>query len=195
MGFGLNVGGVLILGGILVNLIVLFVVRVVKSKWVIWMEGGYEMCFVFLVLEEVYYCVDWVVWIMGWGEMGIIKIFVDDYYCMWYECLFEYLVQAKEEGLEVIVVVGSVCFIFIGFFDDLNVLVDFCEVEGFWLYVDGVYGVVLLFFLQYKVVVDGLECVDLVVMDFYKMLFIFVLVIVLIFKNGLDSYWIFSQWV
>lgn len=31
-----------------------------------------------------------------------------------------------------------------GVIDDLNVLVDFCEVENFWFYIDGVIGVIVM---------------------------------------------------
>lgn len=76
----------------------------------------------------------------------------------------------------------------IGFFDDLVVIVDFCQEYDFWFYVDGVYGVVLVFFGKYKDWVKGIELVDFVVMDFYKMLLIFFIIIVLIFKDGKYSY-------
>ena len=193
MGFGPNAGGVLTSGGTLANLTALLAARAVKSKRAIWTEGGHETRLALLVSEEAHYCVDRAVRIMGWGETGIIKIPVDDHYRMRHECLPEYLAQAKEEGLEVIAVVGSACSTSTGSFDDLNALADFCEAEGLWLHVDGAHGAALSLSPQYKAVVDGLERADSVAMDFHKMLLTPVLATALIFKNGPDSYRTFSQ--
>jgi L-2,4-diaminobutyrate decarboxylase len=146
-----------------------------------------------MVSEEAHYCVDRAARIMGWGEAGIIKVPSDAHFRLRTDLLPDYLAQARQQGLEVIAVVGSACSTAAGAFDDLHAIADFCAAHDLWFHVDGAHGAALAFAPGYAQHVAGLERADSVVMDYHKMLLTPSVTTALIYKRQQDSYRTFLQ--
>lgn len=192
LGFTEAADGVLTSGGTLANLTALLTARSVKAPEPVWTEG-HRRPLALLVSEQAHYCVDRAVRIMGWGEGGIIKVPCDKQFRMRTELLEDFLAKAREEGKEVIAVVGSACSTATGAFDDLEAIADFCERNDLWLHVDGAHGAATAFSGTYRHLVLGIERADSVAMDFHKMLLTPAIATALIYKEGNDAYKTFAQ--
>ncbi|PHN02960.1 pyridoxal phosphate-dependent decarboxylase family protein [Flavilitoribacter nigricans] len=192
LGFPEEADGFITSGGTLANLTALLSARGRKASSNIWKSGSKGQL-ALMVSEEAHYCVDRAVRIMGWGDAGIIKVPVDDRYCMRTDLLEAYYQEATAAGIEVIAVVGSACTTATGSFDDLAGIGDFCRRHDLWFHVDGAHGAALAFSGKYAPVVRGIDKADSVAMDFHKMLLTPSITTALVFRNGADSYRTFSQ--
>ncbi len=192
LGFTEAADGILTSGGTLANLTALLTARSVKAPEPVWTDG-HRRPLALLVSEQAHYCVDRAVRIMGWGEGGIIKVPCDAQFRMRTDLLDTFLAKAREEGKEVIAVVGSACSTATGAFDDLEAIADFCEKQDLWLHVDGAHGAATAFSGTYRHLVRGIERADSVAMDFHKMLLTPAIATALIYKEGNDAYKTFAQ--
>lgn len=192
IGWGDDADGFLTSGGTLANLTGLLAARKAKALSDIWNQGSEEKLAV-MVSSEAHYCVDRAVRIMGWGESGIIKIPVNERFQMRSELLEEYYHRAKQQGIQVIAVVGSACSTSSGSYDDLESIAAFCQKQNLWLHVDGAHGGGAIFSPKYKHLLKGLEQADSVVIDVHKMLMAPAITTLLLFKNSLQAYQTFSQ--
>ena len=192
LGMDSGASGFLTSGGTLANLTALLAARSSYRKDNVWQDGqGRPLAL--MVSEQAHYCVDRAVRIMGWGSRGIIKVPVDDNYKMRTDLLENLLQESREEGIEVIAVVGSACTTSTGSFDDLEHIAGFCERYGLWFHVDGAHGAALAFSAQHRGVLKGIERADSVALDFHKMLMSPGLTTALVFRRGEDSYRTFAQ--
>lgn len=192
MGLSPSTEGVLTSGGSLANLTALLAARSNRSKDKVWTDGT-KSRLALMVSEEAHYCVERAVRIMGWGSEGIIKVPTDDQFRMRTELLEEYLEKAREDGLEVIAIVGSACSTSTGAFDDLRAIGSFCEQHDLWFHVDGAHGVPLAFSKKHRHFVAGLDTADSIAMDFHKMLMVPAVTTALLFKDSASSYRTFMQ--
>lgn len=192
MGLGPSAGGILCHGGTLANLTALLAARQRKAKENAWAKGTRER-YAVLVSEQAHYCVDRAVRVMGWGASGTLEVPTDGRHRIRLDLLAERLLEAREQGIQVIAVVGSACTTSSGAFDDLNGLADFAESNDLWFHVDGAHGAAQIFSKQHRNVLNGMERADSVAMDFHKMLGIPALCTGLFYRNGRDAYCAFSQ--
>ncbi len=109
------------------------------------------------------------------------------------ELLPELFRRSREQGIQVIAVVGSACSTATGSFDDLEAIGEFCRKERLWFHVDGAHGGALVYSRKYRSRVKGLELADSVVMDFHKMLLTQALTTALIYRNHRHAYATFQQ--
>jgi L-2,4-diaminobutyrate decarboxylase len=168
-GWDAGAGGLLTSGGTLANLTGLLAARRAKAPQDVWVEGSREQL-ALLVSEEAHYCIDRAVRIMGWGSEGIVKVPADERYRMRTELLEEIFEAETRKGKRIIAVVGSVCSTSTGSYDDLRAIAAFCRKHDLWLHADGAHGAAVAFSPKYRHLIDGIELVDSVAMDFHKML-------------------------
>jgi len=187
-----SAGGIMTSGGTLANLTALLTARQIKTKNKAWEEGVNKQLAI-MVSEEAHYCVDRAVKIMGWGEAGIIRIPVDQMYRMRTDLLQSYLIQAKQEGKQVIAIVASACSTSTGSYDDLAETAHFCQQHNLWLHVDGAHGAAVAFSSKYRSLVKGISQADSITLDFHKMLMTPALTTGLLFKDESHSFATFAQ--
>ena len=191
-GWSEEADGVLTSGGTLGNLTALLTARSVIASNEVWTEGHGQQLAI-MVSEEAHYCVDRAVKTMGWGNKGIIKVPTDDQFRMKTELLKTLLEEAKQQGIQVVAVVGSACTTSTGTFDDLAAIGKFCQQHNIWFHVDGAHGASAVFAPMYRHLLKGIELADSVVMDFHKMLMLPALTTGVFYRNGKQSYRTFLQ--
>lgn len=192
MGFDEKADGFLTSGGTLANLTALLAARRKKASTDVWRTGNGKQL-ALMVSEQAHYCIERAVRIMGWGDAGIIKVPVDEHFCMRTDLLESYHKQALDEGKEVIAVVGSACSTATGSYDDLEAIADFCQQYEVWFHIDGAHGASAVFSDKHRHKTQGLNKADSVVMDFHKTLLVPALATGLVFKEANDSYSTFAQ--
>jgi L-2,4-diaminobutyrate decarboxylase len=192
--FSEDYDGIFTHGGTAGNLTAMLAARQAKTDYNIWEEGvksenrpGYMMS------EQSHYSIGRNVKIMGLGEESIIKIPFDSMFRMRTDLLEEYKKRAEDKGIKVISVVANACSTATGTYDDLETIADFCEKHDLWLHVDGAHGMGVLFSDKYRPLVNGIQRVDSVVIDFHKMLLVPALNTLVMFRNGEKSYETFAQ--
>ncbi len=192
IGYDENGDGYITSGGTIGNLTALLAARQNAVESDIW-EGGLTENLAVMVSAEAHYSVDRALRIMGFGSKGIIKIPVNDNYCIRTELLDEYYEKATKEGTKVIAVVGCAPSTSTGMYDDLESIAKFCGKKNIWFHVDAAHGGGAIFSQKYKHLLSGVEHADSVVIDGHKMLMTPALLTFVVFKNKEVSYSTFNQ--
>ncbi|RZS99041.1 pyridoxal phosphate-dependent decarboxylase family protein [Aquimarina brevivitae] len=192
IGYDASSDGFITSGGTLANLTALLAARRQILKDDVW-EQGSDKALAVMVSEEAHYCIDRAARIMGLGTKGIIKIPVDSEYRMQTELLEEKYIQATNQGLTVIAVIGSAPTTSTGIYDNLEAIADFCELHKLWFHVDGAHGGAVIYSKKYKNLVKGVNRADSVVIDGHKMMMMPSIMTFLAFKNKVHSYQTFNQ--
>lgn len=192
LGFSNKASGFVTSGGSLGNLTALLAARAAATNiWRSGCENGLKTAV--LVSEEAHYCIDRSARIMGMGDEGIIKVPVNGRFQLRTELLEQYYQQAKEEGRQVICVIGCAGSTSTGSYDDLEAIAAFCRQHNIWFHVDGAHGAAAAFSDRYKHLLKGIEQADSVVVDYHKMMMTPSLSTAVIFRHGSDAYKTFSQ--
>jgi len=194
VGFGIDSDGFLTSGGTLGNLTALLAARQIKSGENTLKTGlANHIPLCMLVSEQSHYSIKKAAQIMGIGDDGVIKVSVDENYCIDINALKSSYEKAVNEGKKVISVVANACSTSTGSYDPIDVIADFCEEHDLWLHVDGAHGASALLSEKYKYLLKGIERADSVIWDAHKMLLMPTLITAVLFKNGGNSYKAFSQ--
>ena len=146
-----------------------------------------------LVSEEAHYCVDRAIKIMGHGSSGIIKIPVDEQFCLKTELLDSYLEEAGQRGIQVFAVIGSAPSTATGMYDNLDFMSGFAEKHGIWFHVDGAHGGAAIFSSKYRSLLKGIDKADSVVIDGHKMMMMPAITTALLFRDRRNSHLTFKQ--
>jgi L-2,4-diaminobutyrate decarboxylase len=192
IGYDDNGDGYITSGGTIGNLTALLAARQNAVETDIW-EDGIDESLGVMVSSEAHYSVDRALRIMGFGSKGIIKIPVDDNFCLDTSLLDDYYNEAEDKGIKVIAVVGSAPSTSTGMYDDLQTIADFCRNKDLWFHVDGAHGGGAIFSQKYRHLLKGVEHADSVVIDGHKMLMTPALLTFVMFKNKDVSYSTFNQ--
>ena len=194
LGLGERAGGVLTSGGTLATLTALLAMRQARAGWDVWTQGNAAAPLpAVLVSEQAHYCADRAVRIMGWGAGGLVKVAVDDRFCLRVDDLVRALSDATAAGRRVLGVVASACSTATGAFDPLEPIADFCAAHDLWLHVDGAHGASLALSQRHRHVLRGIERADSVIWDAHKMLLQPALVTAVLFRDQRHSTGAFSQ--
>lgn len=186
--FGYNEGsGFFTSGGTLANLTVMLAARQSKAKSNIW-EDGADSNLGLIVSEQAHYCIDRAARIMGWGSKGIIKIPVDDDYRMRTDLIPDYIAKAKQEGIEVIAIVGSAPSTSTGKYDDFEKIAVYAKDYNLWFHVDAAHGGPAIFSSKYKHFLNGVEHADSLIVDTHKMMLTSALATAVLFKTAEESF-------
>ncbi len=192
IGFETGGDGYITSGGTIGNLTAMLAARQNAVESDIWEDGVSERLGI-MVSSEAHYSVDRALRIMGFGAAGIIKIPVNDDFCLDTELLEEYYNSAGKKGIKVIAVVGCAPSTSTGMYDDLELIAEFCRLKKLWFHVDGAHGGGAIFSNKYKPLLKGMEYADSVVIDGHKMLMTPALMTFVMFKNKDVSYSTFNQ--
>jgi len=193
IGMDKKADGFLTSGGSAGNLTGLLAARQAKSDFDIWEEGQTDRKYALMVSSEAHYSVERAVKILGWGESGIIKVPVDENYCLDPSYLEPLYKKAVDSGIKIISVIANSCSTSTGSYDSCNQIADFCEKYDLWFHVDGAHGAPAAITEKFSYLTEGIERADSIVIDFHKMLLSSALATAVIFKNGDRSYETFAQ--
>lgn len=186
--FGLEKGsGFFTSGGTLANLTVMLAARQAKGKTDVWEEGSQKQMGL-LVSEQAHYCIDRAARIMGWGSKGVIKIPVDEHFRIKTELIPEYVQQAKENGIELVAIVGCAPSTSSGNFDDLNKMAKYAKQFDLWFHVDAAHGGPVIFSEKYKYLLSGIEHADSIILDTHKMMLTSAIATAVLFKSAKNSF-------
>lgn len=192
LGYDEKASGFITSGGSLGNLTGLLTARAAATD--IWRKGSSEEIVpAVMVSEEAHYCIDRAARIMGLGDDGIIKVPVNENFQMRTDLLEQYYERAKQDGKQVICIVGCAATTSTGSYDDFEAIAEFCQKKDVWFHVDGAHGAPAAFSPKYNHLVKGIEQADSVVVDYHKMMMTPSLSTALIFKQGKSAYKTFSQ--
>lgn len=183
--------GIITSGGSLGNLTALLAARQATENYDVW-EKGVSRDLAVMVSEESHYSVDRSIKIMGLGENGVIKLPVKNHRIE-VDKLPDLLQKVREQGRNVISLVGNACSTSTGIYDPIDELADFCNENKIWFHIDGAHGGAVITSKKYKHLVKGIEKADSIVIDFHKMMLTPALTTAVLFKNGNTSYEAFAQ--
>ena len=124
--------------------------------------------YVVLVSEQAHYCVDRAVRIMGWGPDAVVLVKTDAHHRMDVDDLTHQAREVREQGKQLLAVVGSACTTSAGAYDPLDRIAEWAHTEEVWFHVDGAHGAPAGFSNTHKHLVRGMSLADSVVLDFHK---------------------------
>jgi len=173
IGFGENVGGVLVSGGSAANLNGLTIARnIFYEKKDLRKKGLFNTKpFTVYASKEVHGCVDKSVELLGIGSDQLRKIDTNSDFTINLEALEDQIRQDIKKGFEPFCLVGNAGTVNTGTIDDLDALADIAERYNLWYHVDGAYGGLAATLDSIKVEYKGMERADSVAIDFHKWLY------------------------
>jgi glutamate/tyrosine decarboxylase-like PLP-dependent enzyme len=124
----------------------------------------------FYASEEVHSCVQKALELLGQGAISLIRIPVDENYCLRIDLLRERIAADRRAGFRPCAIVGTAGTINTGAIDDLDALADLCQQQQLWFHVDGAIGAVLAASPTQRARVKGMERAHSVALDLHKWL-------------------------
>lgn len=184
--------GVFTAGGTLGNLTALLAARQCRAVGDAWNEGNEER-FAVLASEHAHYSVARAARILGWGARGVVTLPVDDRFRIDVTRVRERAREARQNGLSPLALVATAGSTSTGSFDDLEALAEICREEGLWLHVDAAHGGAAALSPTYRRLLAGIDRADSIVVDAHKMMGCPSLTTAVLFRDGENSYRVFSQ--
>ncbi len=173
MGYGSNVGGVLVSGGSAANLTGLTVARnVFFEKEDIRNKGlfGFKP-FIVYASDEVHGCVDKSIELLGIGMNNYRKIATDKNCEIDLEALRSQITQDIKDGYTPFCIIGNAGTVNTGAIDPLDKLADIANEFNMWYHIDGAYGGLAGGLASISEKFKGIEKADSVAVDFHKWLY------------------------
>lgn len=168
--------GLLVSGGSMANLVGLVVARHAKAGYD-FREEGYQFSEKSAAMRvyassEVHSCNQKAVELMGMGSRSLVKIPVDENFCIDVAQLRATIEQDIADGFQPICVIASAGTVNTGAIDDLNAIAALCKSFDLWFHIDGAIGAVAMIADDIQPLLTGLELADSVALDLHKWLHI-----------------------
>ncbi len=173
IGFGDNIGGVLVSGGSEANLAGLTVARnIFFEKNNIREKGLFgAKPFTIYASKEVHGCIDKSIVQLGIGTDNLRKISTNPDFTINIEALEDTIRNDIKLGFEPFCIVGTAGTVNTGAIDDLDSIAELAKKYNLWFHVDGAYGGLASALPSIKSFYKGLEKADSVAIDFHKWLY------------------------
>ena len=126
--------------------------------------------FAIFVSESGHYSASKSAALLGLGTEAVVKVPTDSNGAIQPEALAEAIMQANNDGMTPLAVIGTAGTTVTAAFDDLEALADICSNNDLWFHVDGCYGGSALFSQTYAPLLDGVERADSVSWNLHKMM-------------------------
>lgn len=180
-------------GGTLANLTALLTARQHFSNGKYWNHGHENIHYAVMVSGEAHYCIDRAVKIMGLGKQGIITVPVNGHHQIDIQTIEQSYREAIEDGKQVFAFVANLGSTSVGAYDSIAPIAAFCKRNNIWLHGDGAHGGLVFLSEKYKHLVQAIDQVDSLTLDFHKLLQTSILCTCLLYKDEKHSYKTFSQ--
>ncbi|MCG8372672.1 MAG: pyridoxal-dependent decarboxylase [Balneolales bacterium] len=173
IGYGSNVGGVLVSGGSAANLNGLTIARnIYFERKEIRKTGLFNTKpFTVYTSKEVHGCIDKSVDLLGIGTNHLRKIETNSDFTINLEALETKIKGDIANGFIPFCLVGNAGTVNTGAIDDLNALAELARKYSLWFHVDGAYGGLASTLDSVKNEYNGLDRADSVAIDFHKWLY------------------------
>jgi aromatic-L-amino-acid/L-tryptophan decarboxylase len=109
--------------------------------------------------------------IAGIGRQHLVKVKVDDAFCMDVSALRKSIISDIENGLKPCCVIATLGTTGCTSIDPLAEIADVCHEFGVWLHIDAAYGGTALLLPEYRWMIKGLELADSLVFNPHKWMF------------------------
>lgn len=110
--------------------------------------------------------------VLGLGEENAVRVRTDDRFRLDVEALREAIADDRRRGYRPLAVIATVGTTSSASVDPVPAIMDLCERERIWLHVDAAYGGAMAVLPEGRVVMDGVERADSVVINPHKWLFV-----------------------
>ena len=130
---------------------------------------------------------------MGWGPDAVVLVKTDAHHRMDVDDLTRQARELREQGKQLLAVVGSACTTSAGAYDPLDRIAEWAHTEEVWFHVDGAHGAPAGFSDTHKHLVRGMSLADSVVLDFHKVCGLPALLTGVLYRDGQESFLPFVQ--
>lgn len=148
---------------------------------------------VIVVNADAHYSVIRAAGVLGLGTHNVLPAALDRERRIDPQQLDQQLDALREAGRVVVAVVACACATPIGAFDRLPAIADVCQRHQVWLHVDAAHGGAALMSDRYRLLLEGLDRADSVVIDAHKMFFMPALCAFVFYRNREHRYEAFRQ--
>jgi len=170
LGFPEVTGGVFVGSGSEANFTGLAVARNAKAKEDMKTKGIYEQPekMVLYCSDQTHECIDRSVELLGLGNEALRWLPTDENYVLKTSALTKAIFEDRSKGFYPFCIIGNAGTVNVGAFDDFKALRKIADKENMWLHVDGAFGSWIKLSETHRHLVDGLEQVDSLAVDFHK---------------------------
>ena len=173
IGFGENIGGVLVSGGSAANLAGLTVARnIMLENSDVRNKGLFaQKPATVYASNEVHGCMDKSMDLLGLGINNLRKIDTNEDFSIDLTALENQIEADIEEGFQPFCIVGNAGTVNTGAIDDLTALSELCQKYSLWYHIDGAYGGLAWALPEIADKYKGIELADSIAIDFHKWLY------------------------
>lgn len=173
IGYGENIGGVLVSSGSAANFDGLTVARnIFFEKFDIRNKGLFALKpFTIYCSTETHNCIDKSVQILGIGSNHLRKVETNKDFAINISALEKMIEEDLDNGFLPFCIVGNAGTVNTGAIDNLNGLSQVAKKHKLWFHIDGAYGALASSLESIRSLYEGIELADSIALDFHKWLY------------------------